>query len=182
MLYFLFTMFFSAGMIPGFLNIQRLGIYNTLWALILPGLMSVYYMLLVKSFFEQLPNELEESASLDGCHDIQILMKIFLPISKPIIATIGLFAAVHFWNIYVPAIMYIQSPKLYPLQVLNQMLIFAQSSIDSQHAADQDMHNMFGSENLKMAVIVVSTMPIVIVYPFLQKYFVKGITLGAIKS
>jgi putative aldouronate transport system permease protein len=182
MLYFLFTMFFNAGIIPNFLNIRNLGLYDSLWALILPVAMSVYYMILVKSFFEQLPPELEESAAIDGCNDIQTLALIFLPISKPIVATIGLFAAVHYWNVYVPGVMYIQAPKLLPLQVVVQMLIYSHTSVDSQRVAELDLRGDLGSETLKMAVIVVSTLPIVIVYPFLQKHFVKGVTLGAVKA
>ncbi|MGI2296127.1 carbohydrate ABC transporter permease [Paenibacillus sp. GXUN7292] len=182
MLYFLVTMFFNAGIIPNFLNIRNLGLYNTIWALILPGMMSVYYMILVKSFFEQLPSELEESASIDGSNDLQTLAFVYLPISKPILATIGLFAAVHFWNIFTPGVMYIQSQSLFPLQLIVQMMIFTQSSVDAQTMAELDLQGTLGTETLKMAVIVVSTLPIVVVYPFLQKHFVKGITLGAVKA
>ncbi|GGD85085.1 carbohydrate ABC transporter permease [Paenibacillus nasutitermitis] len=182
MLYFLITMFFHAGIIPNFLNIRNLGLYDTIWALILPGMMSVYYMILVKSFFEQLPSELEESASIDGSNDIQTLAYVYLPISKPILATIGLFAAVHYWNTFTPGVMFIQTPTLYPLQVLVQMIISTQTSMDMQNMAELDLQGTLGTETLKMAVIVVSTLPIVIVYPFLQKHFVKGITLGAVKA
>jgi putative aldouronate transport system permease protein len=182
MMYFLFTMFFNAGIIPNFLNIRSLGLYDSLWALIIPQAMSVYYMILVKSYFEQLPRELEESAEIDGSNDIQTLGYIFLPISKPILATIGLFAAVHYWNIFMPGLMYIKSAGNYPLQVLVQMLVFAQTSMDSKEIAQADLQNELGSETLKMAVIVVSTVPILLLYPFLQKHFVKGITLGAVKS
>ena len=182
MLYFLFTMFFHAGIVPSFLNVRNLGLYDSLWALFLPIAMNVYYMILVKSFFEQLPPELEESASIDGCNDIQTLASIYLPISKPILATIGLFAAVQFWNIFIPGVMYIQSPDLFPLQVFVQNLIFAQTALDQQQMATFDLQGELGAETLKMAVVVVSTLPILFVYPFLQKHFVKGITLGAVKS
>lgn len=172
-----FTMLFSGGIIPTYLVVKSLGLLNTLWAIILPIMITPFNLLIVKTFFEHLPDELEDAATIDGCSDLGVLARIVIPLSVPVLVTIGLFYAVNYWNVYFPGILYITDTQLYPLQVaLQQMLV------------SPDMSDMFmddipvPSQTLKMAAVVVSSLPIIIVYPFLQKYFVKGATLGAIKG
>lgn len=183
--YFLFTMFFGGGIIPTFLLIKDIGLYDNLWALMLPGAMSVYQMIISRSFFQDLPESVIESASLDGCNDIGIFARIVLPMSKPIIATIALFSVVGLWNTFMAGILYIRSPKNYPLQVMVREIVF-QNDLAMNSASDAAMSELdkdvYGTESLKSAVLMVSSLPIICVYPFLQKYFVKGLTLGAVKG
>jgi putative aldouronate transport system permease protein len=185
---FLFTMFFSGGMIPTFLQIRALHLYDTLWALIFPGSMSVFYMILARSFFYQLPDSIEESAFLDGANYLQIFTRIILPISKPLISTLVIFSSVALWNLFMACVLYIQSSDKYVLQVFVRMKVFNLESatmgdnvaVMQREAREEGM--LFGSENLKMATLAVSSVPIICVYPFFQKYFIKGITLGAVKG
>ncbi|MDL2233793.1 carbohydrate ABC transporter permease [Ruminococcaceae bacterium OttesenSCG-928-L11] len=184
-LYFLFTMLFSGGMIPTFLTIRNLGLIDSLWALILPGAMNVYNMILAKSYMEQLPESVVEAARIDGCHDVGVLWRIIVPMAKPVIAVVALFSAVSFWNTYMSGILYINSTSNYPLQVYVRQMVYGdrnvldemvRSSIDAQYSSE------FGSEVVKSAVLITTMLPIIVVYPFLQKYFTSGITLGAVKG
>lgn len=171
----LFTMVFGGGMIPTFLLVKGLGMYDTYAALILPGAISAYNMLIVRNFFMDLPAGLEEAASIDGCTDIGIFIKIALPLSLPCLATFGLFYAVGHWNNYFGALLYLADSKKYPFQLVLRNLVM----ITSEDTADgEDLPK----ETLKMAVIVIGTVPILIVYPFLQKHFAAGVMVGAIKG
>lgn len=173
----LLTMVFGGGMIPLFLVVQGLGLYDTYAALILPGAISAYNMLIVRNFFMELPRELEEAASIDGCSDIGIFAKIALPLSLPCLATFGLFYAVGHWNNYFGALLYLEDTKKFPFQLVLRNLVM-QSTDD----VNSDPNNPPPSETLKMAVIVIGTVPILCVYPFLQKHFAAGVMVGAVKG
>lgn len=179
-LFMTFTMFFSGGMIPLFLVINNLKIYDTKWAIVLPSAISVYNVILTRTFFQSIPDSLEESAKIDGCNDIGILFKIMMPLSKPIIAVIGLFSAVGFWNSYFPSIIYQPNSINHPLQVY-LMRVVIQNSLELMGTAKGAQRSMIGAQ-VKYAIIIVSILPIICVYPFLQKYFVKGVMIGAIKG
>lgn len=172
----LFTMVFGGGMIPLFLVVKGLGLYDTYAALILPGCISAYNMLIVRNFFIELPRELEEAASIDGCTELGIFAKIALPLSMPIIATFGLFYAVGHWNNYFGALMYLNDSKKFPFQlVLRNLVMQTQDNSTS-------MDELPPEDTLKMAVIVIGTVPILCVYPFLQKHFAAGVMVGAVKG
>ena len=178
------SMFFSGGMIPGYIVVANiLGLKNTYWSVLLPGAISAYNLMIVKNFFQGIPQELEESAAIDGCTDIGVLLRIVLPLSLPVLATFGLFYAVGHWNAYFSAMIYMTGAKQkWPLQVLLRELIIMSNGTAG------DLNNMDPEfvqppeQSIKMAVIVVSTVPIMCVYPFLQKYFVKGVMVGALKG
>lgn len=175
----LFTMYFSGGIIPTFLVVKDLGMYDQLASLYIPSAVNVFNFIVMRTFFRELPESLEEAAYLDGATDVQILLKIVLPLSMPIIATIGLFYAVSYWNDYFNALIYIQSPEKFTLQLRLRSLLFA----DELGVATTDgVGSAALGESLKMACIVVGTLPILIVYPWLQKYFVKGVMLGSVKG
>ncbi|MCH5184506.1 MAG: carbohydrate ABC transporter permease [Oscillospiraceae bacterium] len=171
----LFTMVFSGGMIPLFIVVKSLGMYNSYAALILPGAISAYNMIIVKNFFQQLPAGLEEAASIDGCSDLGIFWKIALPLSLPMLATFGLFYAVGHWNNYFGALLYLEDAKKYPFQLVLRNLVMLEQTA-------QDPDDLVPQETLKMAMIVVGTVPILCVYPFLQKHFAAGVMVGAIKG
>ena len=178
------SMFFSGGMIPGYIVIANiLNLSNTYWSVLLPGAISAYNMMIVKNFFQSIPQELEESASMDGCTDIGVLLRIVLPLSLPVLATFGLFYAVGHWNAYFGAMIYMKSAKeKWPLQVLlRELIILSNGSAGDMNAMDPEFIQP-PEQSVKMAVIVVSTVPIMLVYPFLQKYFVKGVMVGALKG
>jgi putative aldouronate transport system permease protein len=172
----LFTMVVNGGMIPTFLLVKSLGMYDTYSALILPGAISAYNMLIVRNFFIELPRELEEAASIDGCSDIGIFVKIALPLSMPCLATFGLFYAVGHWNDYFGALLYLDDQKKYPFQLVLRNIVM--QSEDTSANADQELP----SDTLKMASIVIGTVPILCVYPFLQKHFAAGVMVGAVKG
>ncbi len=179
-----FTMIVNAGLIPNFLLIKDLGLMNTYWAIWLPSAISTWNMLVMKTFFSALPDSLEESALIDGANDLRILWSIALPLSIPSIATITLFYAVGFWNSYFNVTLYISKSGMKVLQqVLHEVVskvndVMNQAQLDSNDAMMQPM----ASESVQGAAIVIATLPIMCVYPFLQKYFVKGVMIGAIKG
>ncbi|MCR4578371.1 MAG: carbohydrate ABC transporter permease [Clostridiales bacterium] len=178
------SMFFSGGMIPGYIIVANvLKLKNTYWSVLLPGAISAYNMMIVKNFFQGIPQELEESASIDGCNDVGVLIKIVLPLSLPVLATFGLFYAVGHWNSYFSAMIYMTgTPEKWPLQVLlREIIILATGSAGDMSNMDPEFVKP-PEQSVKMAVIVVSTVPIMCVYPFLQKYFVKGVMVGALKG
>ena len=178
------SMFFSGGMIPGYIIIANvLNLKNTFWAVLLPGAISSYNLMIVKNFFQGIPQELEESAAIDGSTDIGILWKIVLPLSLPVLATFGLFYAVGHWNAYFGAMIYMTGAKeKWPLQVLlRELIILANGSAGDITNMDPEFVQP-PEQSVKMAVIVVSTVPSMCVYPFLQKYFVKGVMVGALKG
>ncbi len=175
----LFTMYFSGGIIPTFLVVKNLGMYDQLASLYIPSAVNVFNFIVMRTFFREIPKSLEEAAYLDGATDVQILQKVVLPLSMPIIATIGLFYAVYYWNDYFNALIYIQSPEKYTLQLRLRSLLFegALGAAGNEGLAQQVM-----AESLKMTCIVVGTVPILAVYPWLQRYFVKGVMLGSVKG
>ncbi|MFV0255034.1 MAG: carbohydrate ABC transporter permease [Erysipelotrichaceae bacterium] len=181
LLFFVFTMMFGGGLVPTYIVIKSLGLLDSYWVLILPSIMSVYNMLLVKNFMEGLPESLEESAKIDGASDFQILKAIVIPLCKPVLATVGLFFAVGYWNSYFPGVMYITNPALEPLQTyLYEML---KASMMLQELTPEQLVQMAeaSSDSIQSATIIATTIPILIVYPFLQKHFVKGIVVGTEK-
>jgi putative aldouronate transport system permease protein len=172
----LFTMVFSGGMIPTFLVVKALGMYDTYAALILPGAISAYNMLIVRNFFMDLPAGLEEAASIDGCTDIGIFIKIALPLSLPCLATFGLFYAVGHWNNYFGALLYLNDQNKFPFQLVLRNIVMQSQETQT------DPNALVPEDTLKMAVIVIGTVPILCVYPFLQKHFAAGVMVGAIKG
>ncbi|MBJ9989651.1 carbohydrate ABC transporter permease [Paenibacillus sp. S28] len=182
MLMVLITMIFSAPLIPNFLLMKNLHLMNTPWAMILPGAISAFNFFVMHSFFKQLPAEVIDSARIDGCGEVRILMKMVVPLSKPVMASLGIFYAVGHWNAYMNALYYIDQPKWWPLQVLLKKM-FETDDLSIDPGASQFSELAFTSpEGIKMATIVIATLPIILLYPFLQKHFVKGLTLGAVKS
>lgn len=175
----LFPMFFSGGMIPTYLVVSNLGLTDTYWAYLLPALVSPFYCLLLRNFFASIPKELEESAIIDGAGYGKILISIIMPLSMAAIATIGLFYAVDHWNVFLRGIMYINDRKLWTLQMFLREMIS-----QSEHASElAEGGSVFVSlESLRMAAILVSILPILCVYPFVQKYFVKGVMVGSVKG
>ncbi|MBP1966545.1 carbohydrate ABC transporter permease [Paenibacillus aceris] len=179
----LMTMLFNPGMIPNYLLVDSLGLMDSVWALILPALTSAWYVFLMKNFYQDIPDELEEAAKIDGCSDIGVFIRIMLPISVSALAAFGLFYAVAYWNTYFSGVLYINRDALRPLQVLLQMMLISASQMgDPSVAAMLESERTVPPEVIKMAAVVVSSLPIVIVYPFLQKYFVKGMMVGSVKG
>ena len=182
--YILIPMMFSGGLIPSFLLIKSLGLYNTIWALIIPGAVSVWNAILAKTFHQStIPNEVVESAVLDGASDISILVRIVLPLSTTIIAILALYAAVGIWNDYFNALIYLKDEALKPLQVLlKEVLSVTGSSISDLMSSEDYLKNYVNGERIKYVLIIVSCLPIMLVYPSIQKYFVKGVMLGSVKG
>lgn len=170
-----FTMLFSGGMIPTFLVVQKLGLLNSIWAIVLPTLISTWYLFIMRTFFEALPQELEDAAKIDGCGSFQVLIRIVLPLSMPVMVTIGLFTAVNQWNSFFDALIYLNDRKMYPLQIMLRNILVAGTTVQGEG----DSLNL---ETLKYAMIIIATLPILCVYPFIQKYFVQGTMIGGIKG
>ncbi|MBG9587039.1 carbohydrate ABC transporter permease [Cytobacillus firmus] len=184
MFLFLMTMFFSGGLIPTYLVVKNLGLLNTMWALILPKAVAVWNVIVAKTFFEtSIPNELLEAAKMDGCSDAKFFWKIVLPLSKPIVAVMVLFYAVGHWNSYFDALIYLNNENLYPLQlILRNILIQNEASTMMISDLESLAAKQRVSELIKYGVIIVASIPLLIVYPFVQKYFVKGVMIGGIKG
>ncbi|QGQ98421.1 carbohydrate ABC transporter permease [Paenibacillus psychroresistens] len=182
MLFIVFTMIFQAPLIPVYLVVKELHLINTLWALVIPGAISAFNMILCITFFRNLPEELFDAAKVDGMSDYRIVWEIVVPLSKPIMMTLLLFYAVGHWNNYFAPLLYINDRNLQTLQMYLYFLIAAGTSNDVASAASGDVGGKLLPEALEMATIVLATIPIVIIYPFLQKHFVKGATLGSIKE
>lgn len=181
---FTFTMMFSGGLIPMFLWIQKLHLYNSYWALILPGAVGVYNMIIARTFFQtSIPYDLYESASLDGCSDVRYLLSIVIPLAKPILAVLVMYYGVGYWNQYFNAMIYLADADKMPLQVVLRNIIL-QNQIDPSTMVDVDqmLQKQGLSELLKYSLIVVSSVPMLILYPFIQKHFVKGVMIGALKG
>lgn len=176
----MFTMYFSGGLIPDYILVKNLNMLNSVWSLILPGLLSVYNMIILKSFFQSIPESLEEAAELDGCTEIGILTRIVLPLSLPSIATLSLFYAVGRWNGFMDALFYITKPSLYPIQLKLYQLINVSQSTTSQ--LEGSIGQNIPPEGIKAASVMFATVPILLVYPWLQKYFVSGVMIGAVKG
>jgi len=176
-----FTMLFNGGLIPTYMVIRELGLYNTIWAMIIPGTVSTFNFLIMKTYFEGLPQEVEEAARIDGCGELATLWRIVLPLSAPILATIGLFYGVGHWNEYFKGIMYVSDKDLAPIQVVLRNMIQT-PSVSQELSLNSSKLSQLPPETIKMATVTVAIMPIVLVYPFLQKYFTKGVMIGAIKG
>ncbi|MDR1531736.1 MAG: carbohydrate ABC transporter permease [Clostridiales bacterium] len=180
--FIVFTMFFSGGMIPTFLVVNSLKMVNTIWAMVIPGALSTYNMIVTRSFFQSLPEALHESAEIDGAGEMKILTRIFLPLSMPIIATMTLFYAVGHWNSYMNALLYLNDKKYYPIQsILRNMVVQGQMGSATMDAGGGSDFLAIDT-TIKYAVIMVATLPIMLVYPFVQRYFVKGVMIGSIKG
>lgn len=182
-----FTMFFNGGLIPTYLVYKEINLINTPWVMIIPGMVNVYNMIVMRSFFESLPYEMHEAAFIDGCGNIKIITKIVLPLSLPIIAVMIIFYGVMHWNEYFSALVYISDQKLKPLQlILRDILITSTSRVSSMMSGGAantgEMDRIRTAESIKYAVAVVSTVPVLCLYPFLQKHFSKGVMIGAIKG
>lgn len=184
MLLFTFTMFFSGGMIPSYLLMRNLGIYDTLWVMILPGAVSVYNLIVCRTFFENtLPKELLEASQIDGCTDFGFFFRIALPLSGTIAAVLALFYASAKWNSYFDALIYLMDERKMPLQiVLRNLLLIGQSQNMVTGDAKSLAERKAMADQLKFCVIVVSAAPLLAIYPFLQKYFAKGVMIGAVKG
>ncbi|QWU15430.1 putative aldouronate transport system permease protein [Paenibacillus sophorae] len=179
---FLITMFFGGGLVPTYLLVKNLGLLNTVWAVIIPGAVNVWNIILSRTFFKGVPKELREAANVDGASEMKIFLSIVLPLSKPIIFVLALYAFVGQWNSYFDAMIYLDNPSLHPLQlVLRSILI--QNQVDPSMISDQlamaEMKKL--SEIIKYAAIVVSSLPLLVMYPFFQKYFEKGVMVGSLK-
>ncbi|SKA76120.1 carbohydrate ABC transporter membrane protein 2, CUT1 family [Caloramator quimbayensis] len=181
---FLFTMFFGGGLVPEYLLLKKLHMLDTYWALFLPGCISVWNILVIKNFYKGIPDSLEESAKIDGASDLTVFFKIILPLSKPILATIALFLAVGFWNDFFGSIVYIFDKDKWSLQaVLREIITNTQEAMTRQGITIRNENSSNVSQKtLTMATIMVTTVPILIVYPFVQKYFVKGTMIGSVKG
>ncbi|MDQ1912647.1 carbohydrate ABC transporter permease [Paenibacillus sp. GD4] len=175
----LFTMLFGGGLIPTYFVVKALHLTNTLWSLMIPSAISAFNLIVLKNFFQQIPDGLEDSARIDGCNDVGVLFRIVLPLSLPAMATFGLFYAVGHWNQFFNAILYISDNTKWPIQVLlREIVILASSSIGDNTIDSADIQPL----TIRMAVIVFATVPILLVYPFLQKHFAKGVMLGSVKG
>lgn len=181
-----FTMLFGGGMIPTYLVVRNLGITDTIWAMVIPNAIATYNLLVMKNYFQtNIPNELEEAAWIDGCNDYRLLISVVLPLSAPIIAVMILFYAVGHWNAFFNAIIYLRDQSLYPLQIILREILI-QNSLEAMSGEIAESFGMYEKvmrgETMKYSVIIVSSLPVIIMYPFVQKYFVKGIMVGAIKG
>jgi putative aldouronate transport system permease protein len=176
----IFTLVFSGGMIPTYLVVRDLGLLNSYWSLILPLAINPFYLVIVKSFFQELPEALEEAARIDGCNELGVFRRIVLPLSKPIIATFSLFYAVAIWNDYMSPLLYMNDSHKWPLQMLVRQ--FTAPDADTANMLEQLQTADFPFESLKFAIVVVATVPILLVYPFLQKHFSKGVLIGSVKE
>lgn len=176
-----FFMLFTPGLIPNFIVVDSLGLMNTYWAIWLPGAISAYNLIVMKNFFQGIPDSIEESAKMDGCNDIQVFAQIVLPLSKASLATIGLFYAVGHWNNYFNSLIYLKDQFKWPIQVWLRQIVVLSVGGFSQYENLSEFASV-PSDSVKYAVIVVSTVPIILIYPFLQKYFTKGVMLGSVKG
>ncbi|WP_167957266.1 carbohydrate ABC transporter permease [Anaerosporobacter faecicola] len=182
MLFFVFTMYFGGGMIPSFLLVKNLHIMNTIWAVILPGSLSVYNMLIMRTFFASIPESLSEAAKIDGIGDFRLLTKIILPLSKPIIATMTLFYAVGYWNDWFSALIYMSDSKKHPVTLyLRSVVMGLTKQAMSGNITGNDVAEV-ANKTVQGATVMLVTIPILCIYPFVQKYFVSGVMLGSVKE
>lgn len=175
-----FTMFFSGGLVPSYLLIRNIGLIDSRWALVIPAAISTWNLIIMRTFFEGIPESLHEAATIDGCSEFKIMVKIFLPLSLPVLAVMVLFYAVAHWNSYFSALMYLNDQDKFPLQILLRKILIQYDQNDIVQNVDQ-RRDVVG-QSVRYAVIIVSTVPILLIYPFLQKYFMKGVMVGAIKG
>lgn len=183
MAFIVFTMFFSGGLIPTYILIRDLGMLDTFWVMVIPNAVAVWNIIIMRTFFQSIPMELQEAAKIDGCSDIKLLLKIILPLSMPVIAVMVLFYAVGHWNSYFHALIYLQDQDKFPLQlVLRQILIQGQAGDMVEGTSESLLQQKLSVEGLKYAVLIVANLPMLLLYPFLQRYFVKGVMIGSIKG
>ncbi|HAU33003.1 carbohydrate ABC transporter permease [Lysinibacillus fusiformis] len=183
MAFMVFTMFFSGGLIPTYLLIRDLGMINTFWVMIIPNAVAVWNIIIMRTFFQSIPYELEESAMIDGAGNFRILWSIVLPLSLPVMAVMVLFYAVGHWNSYFQALIYLQDQDKFPLQlILRQILIQGQADDMIQATSESFLAQKLSVEGLKYAVLIVANLPMLMLYPFLQRYFVKGVMIGSLKG
>ncbi|GIN72268.1 sugar ABC transporter permease [Bacillus sp. J14TS2] len=184
MLIIVFTMFFQGGIIPTYLIVQNLEMIDTIWAMVIPNAIATYNVIVMRTFFQSsIPWELQEAALIDGCGDFKLFLKIVIPLSKPIIAVMVLFYAVGHWNSYFDALIYLDRDGLYPLQIiLREILIQNQSAMENAVMDFEMVNQVMLAESMKYAVIVIASLPVIVMYPFVQKHFVKGVMIGSIKG
>lgn len=180
MIAIIITMFFSGGMIPLFLTVKKLGLYDSMWAIILPPMVSSWNLIIMRSFFIGFPEEIEESGRMDGLNDLGVFWYLVLPVSKASLSSIGLFYAVSLWNSYFAPYIYLETPGKLPLQVVLQSILQSGTSLNAANMNDGDLTMI--PESLKYATVMVAIIPIIAVYPFIQKYFVKGVMVGSVKG
>lgn len=178
--FILLPMLFGGGLIPTYLVVSALGMRNTIWAIVIPAAITSFYVFIQRTFFEQIPAELEDAAKIDGCSQLQCLLRIILPLSVPSLVTIGLFYAVGQWNSFFPAMIYLNDEEMFPVQILLRDIVI-QNQTDQMMVDVFDDKNLIG-ESIKYSTLVVATLPIIAVYPFIQKYFVQGSMVGSIKG
>jgi putative aldouronate transport system permease protein len=177
-----FTMLFHGGLIPTFIVVKEMGLIDSYWSLIIPTAINAFNLIIMRNFFQNLPDGLEESAKIDGCSDWGILFKIVIPLSMPAIATISLFYAVTYWNTYMTAILYLNENAKWPIQIILRQIVILASGLSGDTSGFSDSYVAPPDQTIKMAVIVVATIPVLMVYPFLQKHFAKGALLGSVKG
>lgn len=178
----IFTMLFSGGLIPSFLLVRNLGLVNTYWALWIPALVSAYYMLVMKTFFENIPEELQDAARIDGCGEWRLILRIVLPLSMPVIAAVALFYGVGHWNSFMNVLIYMNDTNKYNLSVLIQQMVAQANLLNEIRNVQPEDKEALTPESIKAAGMVVMLIPMLVVYPFLQKHFVKGVLIGAVKG
>jgi putative aldouronate transport system permease protein len=187
-IYIAITMFFSGGMIPSYLLIQSLGLLNSLWALIIPSAFSAWNMIMMRTFFQHIPDEMEEAAQIEGANDLYVLFRVYIPLSKALYATMTLFFVVGFWNSWFSALIYLNNPNLFPLQLILRNILVGNiaETINTQFGGGYFRGHVVISEEVReifrSTVMVVGILPLVIMYPFVQKHFVKGVMIGSIKG
>lgn len=179
-MFFVLTMFIQGGLIPTFLVVKALGMLNTIWAMIIPGCVGVFNIIIIRTYITStIPNELQEAVQIDGCGNLRIFLSVVIPLCKPILAVMTLYAIVGYWNSYFNSLMYLTDEKLFPLQrVLQGILVSSESSVGGIGGGEQAMM----AETLKYVTIVVASAPILLIYPFFEKYFEKGIMIGGVKG
>ncbi|WP_168120808.1 carbohydrate ABC transporter permease [Paenibacillus sp. HB172176] len=182
MLGIVFTMLFNGGLIPTYLTIRNLELINTYWALWLPGLVSVFNLLVLRTFIENIPGEIDEASRMDGCGEWRYLLRIVLPLSMPVLATLALFYGVGYWNSFFSVLMYINEPDKYNIAVLVQQMIQSQVMLAQMNGLESSEQLILSPDMVNSAAIIIMVLPMLIVYPFLQKYFVKGVMIGAVKG
>lgn len=178
----IFTMFFEGGIIPSYMVINGLGLIGTLWAIVLPPAINVWYMVVMRTFFQQIPGELHESAHIDGANDLSVFLRIVLPISTPVVATMVLFYAVWHWNSFFPALLYLNRKASYPMQLILRNIVVSGAMAEQTEMMSGQSTILITGLNVKYAVIFVTIAPILAVYPFVQKYFVRGMLAGSLKG
>lgn len=197
-IYFAVTLFFGGGLIPTYILIRGLGLYDTLWAIIIPSAFSVWHMIMMRTFFQNVPDELEEAAQMEGANDLFILIKVYMPLSKALYATMALFFVVEFWNSWFPALIYLANKELHPLQLVLRNLLFDVNASDTSEGIsaiipllmslpqgnykDATIRSASVGTIFKSTIMIMVTLPLIIIYPFVQKYFVKGVMVGSIKG